>query len=104
MIEYTPERAPTPAYSEVPNKRPLTFINFDFFHPTWSNFDEKSVISCEVMILYLYFVVRITLNVQILILDLALPPMRFTSHNHLRPLRLLCPPFLGSKKDIYFLF
>ena len=44
----------------------------------------KNVISCQVVILYLDFVVRITSNVSTLILDLVLYLMRFTYRDHLR--------------------
>ena len=50
----------------------------------WSNFDVKSVISCQVIILSIHFVVRITSLIQALILELVLPPMGVSSRDHLR--------------------
>ena len=46
----------------------------------------KSLISCQVMILYLHFIVRITSYVQTLILELALSE-NFTS-------KFQTPPFI----------
>ena len=46
----------------------------------WPKFDVKSVISCQVMIFYLNFVMRITSHVQTLILNItSLPPVSFAS-------------------------
>ena len=50
-----------------------------FVTKKWSNFDAKGAISCQVIILYLDFVVRITSYVKTLMFDILshtlLPPL-----------------------------
>ena len=50
----------------MPNKRPLSLINFWKFWKKWLNFDVKILVNSEVMILYLDSVVRITSHGQTL--------------------------------------
>ena len=71
------------------------------FIDSWKCF-VKSVESRQVIVLNLDFVVRITAYVQKLILDLVstLPPMRFTTRDHLRPLDYEDPLLLGTEEYI----
>ena len=53
---------------------PTAYWFWKTFAQKWSNFDVKSLINSEVMILYLDALVRITSHVQTLILDLISTP------------------------------
>ena len=62
----------------------------------WSNNDVKNARSCQVMILYLDYVYRITSDVQTLILDLVSPP-RLISVDHLSPPFIKTPPIYQKR-------
>ena len=90
-------------FSLRPKKVPPLTDFWKILTHKWSNYDVKSVISCQIMILNPDFVVRITSYVKTLILDHFHPSMRFTSRDHLtfikgvgggKILSLLFPSFL----------
>ena len=70
------------------NKRPPAHKFLDILNPKLSNADVKSILICQVMVLYLGFFVRITSHFQTLIYTLFWPPIGISSRNHSRPPRL----------------